>query len=172
MVLYKAKENPGFTGVNKPLVVLFQWLYAKPPEVQKCTTLYQDIGLDVLAVRGKISHFLWLPEGVKLADELFGYLKENRPRNEKILVHASSIGAFNYTIALMDSAVTVPEDSRNFRDRVVGQLFDSVVIGTYEDMSHGLAEVILRFRIRIAMVIIYTSSNLYRVACSHFKVFK
>lgn len=156
MTLYEAEEGNPATGVNKPLVLLFQWLYAKPSDVKKYCALYHDIGLDVLAVRGKISHFLWLPEGVKLAAELFCYLKEFRPPDEKILIHASSLGAYNYTIALMATEDEASKEYQNFRERVVGQIFDSVVIGTYEDMSEGIAEVMV---IVVVLVVIIVDSR-------------
>lgn len=152
MTLYEAEAGSPSTGANKPLVLLFQWLYAKPHEVRKYCALYHEIGLDVLAVRGKISHFLWLPEGVKLAAELFCYLERHRPPNEKLLVHASSLGAYNYTITLMATENEASKEYQNFRERVVGQIFDSIVIGTYEDMSEGLSEVII---ILIMMLIKY-----------------
>lgn len=141
LVLHKADEICStFAPANKPLVLLFLWLYAKPAHVAKYRALYHDIGLDVLTVRGKLSHFLWPPESFKLSDELFSFVKGGRPADEKILIHAFSLGAYNYTINMKESEVK-PEESGHFRDRVIGQIFDSIVIGTYESMSKGIAEV-------------------------------
>lgn len=126
---------------DRPLVLMFQWLYAKPQSVQKYCDLYHDIGLDVLTVRGKLSHFLWPPVGVQLSCEIFKYLEENRPPDEKILIHAFSVGAYNYTIAL-EAADKDTADSGHFRNRIIGQIFDSIVIGSYENMSRGITEVL------------------------------
>lgn len=53
---------------EKPLVLLFDWLYAKPNQLRKYSALYHDIGLDVLTVTGRLSNFLWPPVGYKLAE--------------------------------------------------------------------------------------------------------
>lgn len=146
---------------ERPLVLLFQWLYAKPQSVQKYCALYHDIGLDVLTIRGKLSHFLWPPVGVQLSTELFQYLKENRPPEEKILVHAFSVGAYNYTIA-MEAADKSPQDSANFRKKIIGQIFDSIVIGSYENMSQGITEVLPKNK-AFRQVVLQTLSVYYSV---------
>ena len=125
---------------KRPLVLIFQWLYAKPTSVKKYIDLYHQIGLDVLAIRGKLSHFLWPPVGKQLCVELFEYLHEYRPPHEKLLIHAFSVGAYNYTIA-MEAAEQDEQETGYFRDRVVGQIFDSIVIGSYENLSSGLEHV-------------------------------
>ncbi|XP_076465189.1 uncharacterized protein LOC143296982 [Babylonia areolata] len=141
--LHKAGKDKEFfpRSSDKPLVLLFQWLYAKPSAVNKYTQLYRNIGLDVLTVRGKLSEFLWPPKGIKLSDELLSYLNSNRPVDEKFFVHAFSVGAYNYATA-MHEAMEKPEECGHFRDRVIGQIFDSIVIGSYDSMSEGIAQIL------------------------------
>lgn len=123
-----------------PLVIIFNWLSAKPTAVQKYSALYHSIGLDVLNVQGNLGSFLWPPFGYKIALELFEYLKEHQASHRQYFIHAFSLGAYIYTIAL-EQAARKPEESGHFRNRVLGQIFDSIVIGTYDNMSQGITQV-------------------------------
>ncbi|XP_071103179.1 transmembrane protein 53-B-like [Haliotis cracherodii] len=130
-------SNSNTKKTEKPLVLLFDWLYAKPNQLRKYSALYHDIGLDVLTVTGRLSNFLWPPVGYKLAEEIFNYLFVERKTKDELLIHAFSIGAFNYTICLT-LADRHPELYGMFRDRVIGQVFDSIVIGSYKNMTEGM----------------------------------
>ncbi|KAK3602353.1 hypothetical protein CHS0354_013347 [Potamilus streckersoni] len=140
LTLRKLPEDLGSKEDNA-LVLIFDWLYAKPAAIEKYCKLYHDIGLDVLTVRGQLKHFLWPPFGVKLSEEIFNYLLTDRC-NKKYFVHAFSVGAYNYTICLKQSY----ENSEKygwFHKRVIGQIYDSIVMGTYEHMSTGIATAVL-----------------------------
>lgn len=134
----KPPENSrNFRAKNKPLVVLYDWLYANQTAVNKYCDLYHDIGLDVLRVKGKLVHFLWPPRGEELAQTLMKYLLE-RPKDEKLFIHAFSVGAYNYTIC-ETIALENKAQFGLFREKVMCQIFDSIVLGTYENMSKGIA---------------------------------
>ncbi|KAL3866742.1 hypothetical protein ACJMK2_044021 [Sinanodonta woodiana] len=140
LTLRKLPENLASKKDNA-LVLIFDWLYAKPAAIEKYCKLYHDIGLDVLIVRGQLKHFLWPPFGVKLSEEIFNYLLNDRS-NKNYFVHAFSIGAFNYTICLKQSY----ENSEKygwFHRRVIGQIYDSIVMGTYDHMSMGIVTAVL-----------------------------
>lgn len=147
LILYQVQTKEGNATKQlksdtrkKPFVIIFNWLYAKSSSMQKYSRLYHDLGLDVLSVQGNLAHFLWPPKGFKLSCELLNYLKEYRPPEEEFFIHAFSVGAYNYTIA-MQHAAEKPSESGDFRQRVCGQIFDSIVIGTYENMSKGIVQV-------------------------------
>ena len=127
-----------FVTINKSLVVLYNWLYANQSALNKYCDLYHNIGLDVLTVRGKLVHFLWPPRGEELAKTLLTYLLQERPKDEKLFIHAFSVGAYNYTIC-ETIALEKKDEFGLFRDKVIGQIFDSIVLGTYENMSTGIA---------------------------------
>ncbi|XP_067666577.1 transmembrane protein 53-A-like [Haliotis asinina] len=133
----KSDRDTNTNKTEKPLVLLFDWLYAKPNQLRKYSTLYHNIGLDVLTVKGRLLHFLWPPMGYRLAEEIFNYLFVKRQRKDKLFIHAFSIGAFNYTICLT-LADRHPELYGMFRDHVIGQVFDSIVIGSYDNMTEGI----------------------------------
>jgi len=115
-------------------VVLFEWLYAKPQAVDKYCELYHSLGLDVITVSGKVVHFLWPPKGYAFADDLLKYLLE---RKDNYFVHTFSVGAYIFTLMLM-RAHDDPGKCGVFRERITGQIFDSIVLGSYDNMSSGL----------------------------------
>ena len=118
-----------------PLVLIFPWLTATPSSVQKYANLYHQRGMDVLVVRGAFKHFLWPPYGFKLGFELEKCLKEI-PSYQKFIIHCFSIGAYNYTLTQMNMRSGVPcFPSEN----VIAQIFDSIVIGSTDNMAEGLA---------------------------------
>ncbi|ESO98660.1 hypothetical protein LOTGIDRAFT_201542 [Lottia gigantea] len=125
---------------GKPLVILFDWLYAKPSAVDKYCNLYHDRGLDVLTVRGKVSQFLWPPKSFLLTEDLLKYLLETRPF-QKYVIHAFSIGAYNYDVC-MYLANQNKEKYGEFSSRIQGQILDSITIGTYEQMSRGVSSIL------------------------------
>ena len=122
---------------DKPLVLMFDWLYAKPSAVAKYCNLYHSKGMDVLVINGKLQHFLWPPIGFKLANSVLEYLTKARSGKEKFLVHAFSIGAYNYTLMLIHASGE--KKFKHLRANTVGQVLDSIVIGTYDNMSTGIA---------------------------------
>ncbi|OWF41380.1 uncharacterized protein LOC110462574 [Mizuhopecten yessoensis] len=121
---------------SRKLVLLFDWLYAKPAAVEKYCKLYHDQGLDVLTINGRLAHFLWPPEGYKLAESILSYTLEEHKND--VIVHAFSVGAYLFTLCLMLSR-REPEKYGAFRDKVKGQVFDSIVLGSYDHMSTGIA---------------------------------
>lgn len=123
---------------EKPLVIMFHWLYAKEPALNKYCELYHQRGLDVLTVKGRLIHFLWPPQGNVLADEIFDCLGTRCADKEMYIIHAMSIGAYLYDICMLKSFYDAT--GCKFRERVIGQIFDSIVIGTYDNMSIGIGE--------------------------------
>lgn len=121
---------------KRKVVLLFDWLYAKPAAVEKYCNLYHDQGLDVLTIKGRLTHFLWPPAGYKLAESILKFVFLDG--RHELLVHAFSIGAYIYSLCLMLSR-REPKAYGEFRDRVKGQVFDSIVIGSYDHMSTGIA---------------------------------
>ncbi|KAK3096940.1 hypothetical protein FSP39_004961 [Pinctada imbricata] len=134
------QSDGNVTSNSDYLVLMFDWLYAKPAHLNKYCQLYHDKGLDVLTIHGKLAHFLWPPRGAGLAEELMKYLLETRQGKDKLIVHAFSVGAYNYTIC-KQKALDQPELYERFRTMVSAQVFDSIVLGiTYENMSTGISE--------------------------------
>lgn len=127
---------------DKPLVLMFDWLFAKPGALAKYCNLYHGKGMDVIVINGKLRHFLWPPTGFKLVDDVLDYIMKERSGREKLLVHAFSIGAYIYTLMMIHASSV--EKYRQFKTNVVGQVFDSIVIGNYDNMSTGIASTFTR----------------------------
>ncbi|KAL3866741.1 hypothetical protein ACJMK2_044020 [Sinanodonta woodiana] len=140
LTLRKLPENLASKKDNA-LVLIFDWLHAIPAVIEKYCKLCHDIGLDVLIVSGQVKHFLWPPFGMKLSEEIFTYLLNDRS-NKNYFAHAFSIGAFNYTICLKQSYENSEKYGR-FHRRVIGQIYDSIVMGTYDHMSMGIVTAVL-----------------------------
>lgn len=120
---------------SSSLVLMFPWLTATTSAVQKYANLYHQRGMDVLVVRGTFKHFLWPPYSFKLGYELEKCLSEI-PSYQKFLIHSFSIGAYNYTLAQMNTRSGVPSFPS---EKVTGQIYDSIVIGSTKNMADGLA---------------------------------
>lgn len=122
------------------LVLLFEWLYPNPKALDKYCMLYHELGLNVLTIHGQLHHFLWPPESAKLSKELLTYLKNERnSKEEQYIVHAFSVGAYNFTTCSMQASNQDGEYGF-FRDNIRAQIFDSVVAGSYGHMSTGIGE--------------------------------
>lgn len=124
------------------LVLFFGWLNASPRAVQRYVDLYHNAGYDFMYIPGHVTHFVWPANSVKLARRLLDHVDTLAEYNA-FLVHAISIGAYNYTSCLM-----LLQDSqdryRSFRGRIQGVIFDSLTIGSTERMKtgvkHGLSQ--------------------------------
>lgn len=55
------------TQLDKPLVVLLQWLMAKPHIIKKYAKLYIDQGYDVLAVTVTPWQVMWPTKGIQVS---------------------------------------------------------------------------------------------------------
>ncbi|XP_064609350.1 uncharacterized protein LOC135473432 [Liolophura sinensis] len=129
-----------------PLVVLFEWLGAKSKAVDKYCKFYHDRGLDVLTVKGGLLEFLWPSAAFTKARGLLDYLQSttsnsnpgSRPSQRKYLIHAFSVGAYNHTVCLMVSKKEAAYYGW-YRQNICGSVFDSIVIGTLDNMVTGMA---------------------------------
>lgn len=130
---------------DMPLVLMFDWLFAKPGALAKYCNLYHGKGMDVIVINGKLRHFLWPPTGFKLVDDVLDYVMKERSCRERFLVHAFSIGAYIYTLMMIHACDV--EKYRQFKTNVVGQVFDSIVIGNYDNMSTGIASTFTRNKV-------------------------
>ncbi|XP_068169188.1 transmembrane protein 53 [Antennarius striatus] len=128
-------------GESKPLMLLLPWLGSRPQAVQKYCDIYFRAGCDVLVVESEVKNFLWpqwgLNEGLKLLEVLHSERFISRP----LLVHAFSIGGFTYSQLLFQMS----RDKQKYQaltQRIKGQIFDSLVVGSLEMMAIGLGKTV------------------------------
>ena len=152
---------------KRPLVLFFSWLGARERGIDKYCELYQSRGLDVLVVRGKTSHFLRPAKGRRLAHALLEHLSRSPEYGQPILVHAISIGAFIFSICQLE----MEENASKFRSvekRFCGLIFDSMVMGSMNEMVHGLA--VTHSRSAIHRALIKASAHSYFFVSKRFTV--
>ncbi|XP_042372687.1 transmembrane protein 53-like [Plectropomus leopardus] len=95
-----------------------------------------------LFVLHKVQEFLWprwgLDHGKRLLDLLHSEPFVSRP----LFVHAFSIGGYTFANLL----IHVSQDTQRYQaltQRIRGQVYDSLVVGSVEQMSTGLAKTVL-----------------------------
>uniref|UniRef100_A0A3P9JAK4 Uncharacterized protein n=1 Tax=Oryzias latipes TaxID=8090 RepID=A0A3P9JAK4_ORYLA len=127
---------------SRPLLVFFSWLGAQPVAVAKYRDLYLERGMDVLLVQSSVMHFLWPRWGLSYGLEVLNILEEPPFSGRDVLVHASSIGGYTFTQVLTHIA-REPKRHSALAQRVIGHIYDSLVVGTLEHMATGLGKTLL-----------------------------
>lgn len=123
---------------KKHLVLMYEWLFATPQAVNKYCDLYHQQGHDVMVIKGSLLDFIWPPTGYKMSEQILNHLGKERNQEETYIVHAFSVGAYIYSLNLMLTK-RQPEKFGFFRENIRGQVFDSIVLGSYHHMSTGIA---------------------------------
>ncbi|RVE56689.1 hypothetical protein OJAV_G00223770 [Oryzias javanicus] len=127
---------------SRPLLVFFSWLGAQPVAVAKYRNLYLERGMDVLLVQSSVMHFLWPRWGLDYGLEVLHILEEPPFSGRDVLVHASSIGGYTFTQVLTHIAQE-PKRHDVLAQRVIGHIYDSLVVGSLEHMATGLGKTLL-----------------------------
>lgn len=123
---------------SRPLLLFFSWLGAQPGPVAKYRDLYLG-RMDVLVVQSGVMHFLWPRWGLEYGLEVLQVLEQPEFSDRPLLVHASSIGGYTFTQILAHIAHGRREHAA-LAHRVVGHIYDSLVMGTLEHMAIGKCE--------------------------------
>ncbi|XP_050399895.1 uncharacterized protein LOC126817118 [Patella vulgata] len=119
------------------LIIIFGWFGAKSSSVEKYRNLYHERGIDVLFIEGKLPQFVWPPNSVVLAKEINEYLETKCSRYKYYIVHAFSIGAYNFTNCLQ-LASRYPGQYDNITIKTIGIIYDSLTIGSVKQMVNGM----------------------------------
>jgi hypothetical protein len=122
------------------LVILLGWFRPRPGAVEKYCDIYHQHGYSVLFVPGALAHFAWPQTSMTLARTLLDYLCNDETmttRYRYFIVHAFSVGAYNFTSCLM---LLHDEHPRylTFTNKLQGVVFDSLTLGSLERMTTGL----------------------------------
>ncbi|XP_030282638.1 uncharacterized protein LOC115587134 [Sparus aurata] len=126
---------------HRPLMLMLPWMGSRPQAVAKYCEIYFRTGFDVLVVETEVQDFLWprwgLDRGKTLLELLLSEPFDSRP----LLVHAFSIGGFAFSQLL----VHVCQDVQKYEaltQRIKGQVYDSLVVGSLETMARGLGKTV------------------------------
>ncbi|XP_037552103.1 uncharacterized protein LOC119428493 [Nematolebias whitei] len=129
-------------STSRPLLVFFCWLGAQPGAVSKYRDLYLDRGMDVLLVQSRVMHFLWPRWGLSYGLEVLNILEEPLFSGRPILVHSSSIGGYTFT-QMLSHIAQEPKQHASVAQRVIGHIYDSLVVGSLEHMATGLGKTLM-----------------------------
>ncbi|XP_069571900.1 transmembrane protein 53-like [Brachyistius frenatus] len=137
-----SQNQPYSASTSRPLLLFFACLGAHLGAVAKYRDLYLDRGMDVLVIQSSVMHFLWPRWGLDYGLEILNILEEPPFSGRPLLVHASSIGGYTFTQILTHIA-QAPNAHAEVARRVIGQIYDSLVVGTLEEMAIGLGKTLV-----------------------------
>ncbi|TKS73365.1 RNA-binding protein 28 [Collichthys lucidus] len=126
-------------GEQKPVMLMLPWLGSRPQALTKYCEIYFRTGFDVLVVESEVQEFLWPRWGLDHGKRLLELLQTERFVSRPLLVHAFSIGGYTFAQLL----VHVSEDTQKYQaltQRIKGQVYDSLVVGSLERMAIGLGK--------------------------------
>ncbi|XP_034529985.1 uncharacterized protein LOC117805380 [Notolabrus celidotus] len=129
-------------STSRPLLLFFAWLGAQPGTVAKYRDLYMQRGMDVLLVQSSVMHFLWPRWGLEYGSEVLKVLEEPQFLDRPVLVHSASIGGYTFT-QILTHISQEPEKHAGLAQRVIGHIYDSLVVGTLEHMAIGLGKTLV-----------------------------
>ncbi|TMS05430.1 Transmembrane protein 53-A [Larimichthys crocea] len=126
---------------QKPVMLMLPWLGSRPQALAKYCEIYFRTGFDVLVVESEVQEFLWPRWGLDHGKRLLELLQTERFVSRQLLVHAFSIGGYTFAQLL----VHVSEDTQKYQaltQRIKGQVYDSLVVGSLERMAIGLGKTV------------------------------
>lgn len=121
---------------------MLPWLGARPQALAKYCEIYFNTGFDVLVVESEAKEFLWPRWGLEHGERLLDLLHSDRFVSRPLLVHAFSIGGYTFSQLL----VNVSKDKQKYQaltQRIKGQVYDSLVVGSVDRMATGLGKTLI-----------------------------
>ncbi|XP_052793002.1 uncharacterized protein LOC128226928 [Mya arenaria] len=119
------------------LVILFGFYGAPLKVIKNYSNMYHSYGYDVLYVKSSLKHFSWPKNSKVLVKSLLQYIKSNCQSYGDIVVHAFSMGAYNFTV-LMGEMYDQPTAYGDIQSRIRAVVYDSLTVGTLKDMAVGV----------------------------------
>ncbi|CAI9565844.1 unnamed protein product [Staurois parvus] len=124
---------------SRPLLLFLPWLGSKPKSHEKYIHLYFKLGFDVFVAESSLSHFLWPRTGLEHARQLLDLMMGQEDlSSRRLFIHAMSVGGYIFAQMLVCSS----KQQQEMLERIHGQVFDSLVIGSMERMATGVARMV------------------------------
>ena len=124
---------------KKPLVLLFPWLGAPKDSISKYVNIYNAAGCDVIIKTASVIDFLWPNCGINNCKK---FLEENKIASlsvdRLVIIHSMSVGCYFYSI-LLHLMQTNKSYYFDLLQNIKGQVFDSPVIGSLNEMATGVS---------------------------------
>lgn len=125
------------TAVVRPLVIFLPFFKAPASVVDKYESLYRKLGFDMIVHSAQLRDFLWPRHGLKSSYEFLKRIEDEVDEKRWVVVHAMSIGCYFFTL-MLDHL----QDGERFPklfNGIKGQILESPVLGTVEEMARGVA---------------------------------
>ncbi|XP_041110533.1 transmembrane protein 53-B-like isoform X3 [Polyodon spathula] len=151
----------------KPLLLLLPWLGSQPHTVDKYREIYFRQGFDVLTVESETSHFLWPRWGLDYGAQVLDLLQSDSFVSRPLLLHAFSIGGYTFAQMMVHMSNNT-EQYKSVTDRIKGQIYDSLVIGSVERMATGVCKIFshrLQGLVRWSILFYFRALDGYTVDC-------
>lgn len=132
----ESTAKPAVSSHTKPLLLMLPWLGSRPQAHSKYCEIYLRAGFDILVVESKVSEFLWPRWGLEHGARVLQLLESERFSQRPLLVHAFSIGGYTFAQVLLNMS-TDAQRYQGLMGRFRGQIYDSLVIGSLEQMAVG-----------------------------------
>ena len=156
-------QNFGRNQFNNHIVLFFPFMGAKESVIKKYENMYKEVGCEVYTHQTNLTEFLWPSSGFKNSYNYLLKIEEllNKAENkDKILVtHSMSIGCYFYSLILIN-ALKNPLTFNKFLSHINGQIVESPVLGTLNEMSLGMATAAFP-KSKIKQKILFSLANTY-----------
>ncbi|XP_071794948.1 transmembrane protein 53-like [Asterias amurensis] len=131
------------THAETPLVLLMPWMTCTEKAVERYRQLYARRGYNVLTLFPKSSYYYWPSSAKVIAREIIHILLTHTDvAASPIIVHAFSIGSVVYSILLSQMLAENSKEIGELQDRIVGHVFDSMIIEGPWDRVKGVAHIL------------------------------
>ncbi|XP_045216638.2 uncharacterized protein LOC123566524 [Mercenaria mercenaria] len=152
---------------SKTLVIIFGFYGAPEKAIGNYCRLYHGYGFDAMYVPSFLKHFAWPNNSLELATDLLSFVNRSCAKYEHILIHAFSMGAYNFTLC-MSEMYRAPELYSSIEKRIEAVVYDSLTIGTLKNMAHGVGmglskNRVLQTVIPLSMSLYFKLTNKYTV---------
>lgn len=121
------------------IVVIFFFYGASERAMKKYSDLYHSFCFDVMYVPSNLKTFARPSKSRELANNVLSFLKLLGSTYDRIVIHAFSMGGFNFNVCIREMYVK-PEIYSTVQKNIKAVIYDSLTIGDYQIMASGIAQ--------------------------------
>merc|ERR1719320_21593 len=135
-------QNYSRNQFNNHIVLFFPFLGAKKSAIKKYENMYKEVGCEVYTHQTNVTDFLWPSSGFKNSYNYLLKIEEilNKAeyKDKTLVTHSMSVGCYFYSLIVIN-ALRNPLTFEKFLSNTKGQIVESPVVGTLNEMSLGMA---------------------------------
>lgn len=161
------QAKPSCGQQSNTVVIIFSFYGASEKAINSYCRLYHAYGFDAVVVPSYLKHFAWPAVSQELATDLLKFIKKTCGKYENIVIHAFSMGAYNFTVC-MSEMYSSPEMYSSIENRIRAVVYDSLTLGTLKNMAKGVGmgvskNSIIRTVIPLSMSLYFRLTSKYTV---------